>query len=141
MTDLHVNTPAQILLDRFLREGHYAPHLARVRTAYREKRDRMAESLSRYKARIGWDWDLPQGGYYLWCGLPGFFPMRAFIDRAAENRVAFLPGQAFCPEGTQRQNRIRLNFTHVPVSGIDEGVRRLVRAAEAALESGAKGCG
>lgn len=136
MTDLHVNTPGQLILDRFLREGRYAPHLERIRSVYREKRDRLSEALSRYRARIGWDWDLPQGGYYLWCSLPGFFPMRAFIDRAAENRVAFLPGQAFCPEGAQRQNRIRLNFTHVPMGEIEEGARRLARAAEKAQENG-----
>jgi DNA-binding transcriptional MocR family regulator len=141
MTDLHVNTPAQILLDRFLRDGHYAPHLDRVRVAYREKRDRLAESLSRYRARIGWDWELPQGGFYLWCGLPGFFPMRAFMARASENRVAFLPGQAFCTDGVTRQHRIRLNFTHVPVPDIEEGARRLARAAEKAGENGSGDAG
>ncbi len=141
MTDLHVNTPAQILLDRFLRGGHYAPHLDRVRSAYGEKRDRLAESLSRHRSRIGWDWEMPEGGYYLWCGLPGFFPMRAFIARASENRVAFLPGQAFCTDGVTRQNRIRLNFTHVPVPDIEEGARRLARAAEKARENGSGDAG
>jgi DNA-binding transcriptional MocR family regulator len=136
MTDLHVNTPAQILLDRFLREGHYGPHLDRVREAYRRKRDRLAEALSRYRPRTGWDWDLPDGGYYLWCSLPGLFPMRAFTARASENRVAFMPGQVFCADGTPRQNRIRLNFTHVPEADIAEGARRLARAAEKARENG-----
>lgn len=136
MTDLHVNTPAQILLDRFLREGHYGPHLERVREAYRRKRDRLAEALSRYRPRTGWDWDLPDGGYYLWCSLPGLFPMRAFTARASENRVAFMPGQVFCADGTPRQNRIRLNFTHVPEADIAEGARRLARAAEKARENG-----
>jgi DNA-binding transcriptional MocR family regulator len=136
MTDLHVNTPAQILLDRFLRGGHYAPHLDRVRAAYRRKRDRLSEALSRYRSRIGWDWDLPDGGYYLWCSLPGFFPMRAFTAKSSENRVAFLPGPAFCADGTPRQNRIRLNFTHVPETDIEEGARRLARAAEKARENG-----
>jgi DNA-binding transcriptional MocR family regulator len=136
MTDLHANTPAQVLLDRFLREGHYGPHVRKVLPAYREKRDHMAGALSRYRASIGWDWDLPEGGYYLWCSLPGLFPMRAFIARASENRVAFLPGQAFCADGTSRQNRMRLNFTHARVSEIEEGVRRLARAAEKAQENG-----
>ena len=136
MTDLHVNTPAQVLLDRFLGEGFYFPHLERVRKAYREKRDRLAECLSRYRPRVGWDWDLPEGGYYLWCSLPGFFPLRAFVARAAENRVAFLPGTAFHADGIPRQNRIRLNFTHVRLEEIEEGARRLARAAEKAMENG-----
>lgn len=134
MTDLQVNTPAQILLDRFLGEGRYGPHLDRVRKAYREKRDRLAESLSRYRTRVGWDWDLPEGGYYLWCSLPGFFPPRAFMARAAENRVAFLPGTAFHADGIPRQSRIRLNFTHIRLDEIEEGARRLARAAEKAME-------
>lgn len=136
MTDLHVNTPAQLLLDRFLREGRYAPHLERVREGYRRKRDRLAEALSRHRSRTGWEWDLPQGGYYIWCGLPDPFPMRAFAARAAENRVAFLPGQACCTDGVLRENHARLNFTHVPLDQVDEGIRRLARAAEKAREKG-----
>lgn len=136
MTDRHANTLAQVLLDRFLREGHYGPHVRRLLPAYREKRDRMVEALSRYRATVGWDWDLPQGGYYLWCSLPGLFPMRAFVARASEARVAFLPGQAFSADGTSRQNRMRLNFTHARMSAIEEGVRRLARAAEKAQENG-----
>lgn len=137
MTDLHANTPSQLLLDRFLREGHYVPHLGRVRAAYAEKRDRMAEALARYGSRIGWEWNLPQGGFYIWCRLPGSLPMRAFISRAAESGVAFLPGEAFCPDGTRRENRLRLNFTHASLEEIEEGVKRLARAAEKVLENDA----
>ena len=60
--------------------------------------------------------------------------MRAFAARAAENRVAFLPGQACCTDGVSRETHARLNFTHVPLDQVDEGVRRLARAAEKARE-------
>lgn len=135
MTDLHANTEAQMLLDLFLRGGYYAPHIETVRAAYRKKRDAMAKALSHHKARIGWDWELPHGGYYIWCRMPAALPMRTFISRAAKHRVAFLPGEAFCPDGTRKEKRIRLNFTNVPLDSIDEGIRRLARAAEEAFEN------
>ncbi|GAB6280260.1 MAG: PLP-dependent aminotransferase family protein [Thermovirga sp.] len=141
MTDLHANTEAQMLLDLFLRGGHYAPHIETVRAAYRKKRDAMAESLSHHKARIGWEWELPQGGYYIWCRMPASLPMRTFISRAARHRVAFLPGEAFCPDGKGKEKRIRLNFTNVPLDSIEEGVRRLARAAEEALENVSRNTG
>jgi len=35
-----------------------------------------------------------------------------------------------------RENHARLNFTHVPLDQVDEGIRRLARAAEKAREKG-----
>lgn len=140
MTDLHVNTEAQMLLDLFLRGGHYYPHIEKVLEAYRKKRDVMAEALSRHRNRAGWDWDLPRGGYYIWCRLPAALPMRSLVSRAARHGTAFIPGDAFCPDGSGKDRRIRLNFTHVPLDMIEEGVKRLAKAAEEAL-AGAAGDG
>lgn len=134
MTDLHVNTTVQILLDRFLRGGHYPRHLESLREVYSGKRDALVSAMSRLRGRVGWDWEKPLGGFYLWCRLPGTLSMRTFMSRAADHGVAFLPGEFFRPDGARPENRIRLNFTGVPSGVIKEGVERLALAAEESLE-------
>jgi len=49
------------------------------------------------------------------------------FDLAIENKVAFIPGSKFYPEGTIKTNEIRLNFSHATEELINEGVQRLAQ--------------
>lgn len=60
ITDLHVNTPGQFLLDRFLREGHYEPQLQQELTTYEDKRNLMASALKQEEGLV--TFDSPDGG-------------------------------------------------------------------------------
>ncbi len=61
LVDLHCNSPAQWLLDRFLRRGLLEGHLSGVRREYLRRRDVMPEALKR-EAPSGLEWNRPQGG-------------------------------------------------------------------------------
>jgi DNA-binding transcriptional MocR family regulator len=126
--DLHANTPSQCALDGFLREGLFDLHLARSREAYRQKRDLFSETLedaSRGLLR----WQMPAGGYYLWCALEGGLRARDVQDEAAKLGVAFVPGDAFYP-GVGGEDRLRLNFTGPSTEALEEGAKRLGTALE-----------
>ena len=121
--DLHANTPAQAVLDGFLRDGVLDEHLARVRLRYREKRDLLAEAL----AAVGRGlihWRTPEGGYYLWCALEGGLRARDLQEEAARLGVAFVPGDAFYP-GVGGEDHLRLNFSGPDNASLEEGARRL----------------
>lgn len=121
--DLHANTPAQAVLDGFLRDGVLDAHLARVRQRYREKRDLLAETL----AAVGRGlihWRTPEGGYYLWCALEGGLRARDLQEEAARLGVAFVPGDAFYP-GVGGEDHVRLNFSGPDSASLQEGARRL----------------
>ncbi|HEU5367370.1 MAG TPA: PLP-dependent aminotransferase family protein, partial [Ktedonobacterales bacterium] len=92
--DLHANTPAQVALDGFLREGVLDAHLARVRACYREKRDLLSDALETAAHGL-LRWQKPDGGYYLWCALEGDLQARDLQEEAARLGVAFVPGDAF----------------------------------------------
>ena len=134
ITDLHVNTAAQMLLDAFLRQGHYGEHLSRICRGYREKRDLLEKNLRKHKREIPWSWKTPEGGFYIWCKLPEELSPRTFLSRGAVQEVAFFPGEAFYPDETGREKHIRLNFAHTALDRIEEGVARLARAAGESLE-------
>ena len=129
ITDLHVNTSVQVLLDRFLRSGHYEEHLARICGIYRKKRDLLVEALERHAKEISWSWEIPEGGFYIWCRLPEGISLRDLVSRAAIHGVAFLPGDGFYPDGAGREGCIRLNFAQVAPELIEKGISRLAKAA------------
>jgi 2-aminoadipate transaminase len=54
---------------------------------------------------------------------------RRFLESALEERVAFVPGAAFYPNGGH-ENTLRLNFSAMPEERITEGIRRLAGVLE-----------
>ena len=118
-------TPAllsQATVSEFLRRGLFEPNLERVRALLRARRDAMLEALDRElggRAR----WNRPQGGYFLWLELPDGADAAELLTRASEGGVTFVPGDDFGGP----PNSMRLAFSFVSPSEIDEGVRRLAR--------------
>jgi DNA-binding transcriptional MocR family regulator len=126
VVDLHTSTPGQLIIERLLRTGLYARHLTTVRQAYRESRDVMDESL-RHHAPTGVTWQVPAGGFYLWCRMPEPLPAAELLARAAALRVAYLPGSA-CFAEESAEECVRLNFTYPDREEIRVGVRALMTA-------------
>ncbi|MCU0290733.1 MAG: PLP-dependent aminotransferase family protein [Thermoanaerobaculaceae bacterium] len=124
--DLHTNTPGQWLVDRFLRDGLYAPHLLRVREAYAARLDAMEATL-RSCAPAGVTWQRPEGGFYVWCRLSGDVDARTLATHAAAAGVSYLPGRS-CLVSEPAEDHIRLNFSFSSPELIREGVRRLCTA-------------
>ncbi len=125
--DLHSNTVGQWLLDRFLRRGGWAPHVRKVRAAYRSRRDAMDEAL-RSGGPAGLEWQKPDGGFYVWCRMPEGIDPGRLLARAAETGVSFLPGGP-CFAGEAPGHFLRLNFSFPSAADIREGVARLLGAA------------
>ncbi len=133
MSDLHVNTPAQLFFNEFLQQNLYSEHLKLVKKEYVLRRDIMMAELERY-SYLNVNWSKPQGGYYLWCGLPEQVVQEKLLQSASKNGVAYVPGRPFYPSGEQDGNHIRLNFTYANPSQIKEGIGRLAKAVEEVLE-------
>ncbi|MGD9253032.1 MAG: PLP-dependent aminotransferase family protein [Holophagae bacterium] len=133
--DLHTNSYAQYLLDRFVRDGHFADHLDRLRDTYRRRRDAMARAL------VGADdldlgFSIPPGGFYVWCRIPRAIEQTTLMSDASAAGVLFLPGRA-CFPGEPAENAIRLNFTHCSESAIETGIERLLAVLRRAGASAA----
>ena len=135
--DLHSSTAGQHLIERLIRDGHYARHLKTVRAEYRHRRDLMDEAL-RSHAPEGVSWSKPSGGFYFWCRFPNAIAQAQLLARAAESRVSYLPGDA-CFADEPSENYLRLNFTFPPPEAIGEGVERLMGAVRAAASRPRRG--
>ena len=124
--DLHSSSLAQWLLDRYLREGLYDPHLESLRAAYSRRRDAMAHAL-RAPGLSDLTWTMPEGGFYFWCRLSRHLEQSRLLACAADAGVTYLPGRS-CFARVPQEAYLRLNFTFPSEEMIREGVERLGRS-------------
>jgi len=72
----------------------------------------------------GITWTHPQGGLFLWARLPESCDATEMFPAAIKNKVAYVPGENFHPNGGGK-NTMRLNFSYSKPEKINEGIVRL----------------
>jgi DNA-binding transcriptional MocR family regulator len=123
---LYPNSFGQYLLERFVRDGHFATHIDRLKGAYRRRRDSMVAALEG-ESELSLDVRVPDGGFYIWCRIPDGIEQSTLMAHAVARGVTFLPGRA-CFAADPPENALRLNFTHCAEADISTGVERLLEA-------------
>ena len=118
------------LVERFAADGKLDAHIGELNKTYRRKRDVMLAAMKEhFPADVRYD--IPQGGFFIYCYLPADMPTAAVIAKGREQKVSFLPG-AGCYANGQGQHEIRLAFSYQSDDNIREGIKRLGAAMKAA---------
>jgi len=125
-TDLHTNQFAQYVVYEYSLHGQLERHIEVIKKTYHERRDVMLAAMSEFFPDSV-SWTKPEGGLFLWVSLPKNVSAPELFKRAIEEKVAFVPGKPFDPEGTL-DNTFRLNFSNASPEMIREGIKRLGRA-------------
>ncbi|MFE3767400.1 PLP-dependent aminotransferase family protein [Streptomyces sp. NPDC059104] len=124
--DLHTSTVDQLAAAHYLGAADLDAHVARVREAYRARRDALLAGLGGALPE-GSEWNRPEGGMFVWARLPEGYDAGALLKSAVAHDVAYVPGAPFFT-GTPDPRTLRLSFTtHTPAE-IAEGLTRLGRA-------------
>ena len=121
--DLHTSTFNQIVTYEVARGGFLSKHVCHINDVYRERRDIMLDALEK-NMPPGVTWTHPKGGLFLWVKLPVGFNSTEILKDAIEQKVAFVPGNSFHPNGGG-ENTMRLNFSYSNPDLIREGIARL----------------
>jgi 2-aminoadipate transaminase len=82
-------------------------------------------------------WTRPKGGLFLWITLPESIDATALLEKAIANKVAFVPGASFYPDGNighGGRHTCRLNFSNARPEQIRLGIGRLGEVLTAELE-------
>lgn len=130
-TDLHTNEFSQYVIFDFVQEGRLERHIEKLKRAYHERRDAMLRAMSEFFPDTV-KWTKPDGGLFLWVILPEHVDASKILPKAIEEKVAFVPGQPFHPDGSGK-NTMRLNFSNASLPDIHEGMKRLGRLFAAVL--------
>ena len=117
-------TIGQYLAFAFASKGLIERQTSTAIGVYRRKRDIMLAALENYFPQSA-HWTKPQGGFYTWVTLPKEIDTEALLPRAIEDAsVAYVAGPAFYHNRSGKEH-MRLCYSYVPESQIEEGVRRL----------------
>lgn len=129
--DLHTNTFTQYILHQFLKGGGLDKHIKTLRQEYGQRRRVMLEALqANFPPQV--KWTSPQGGLFLWVELPSGVDATALLPEAVKEKVAYVPGSAFYPNGGG-ENTLRLNFSNASPQLIREGMKRLAKVFAAKI--------
>ncbi|MER6214575.1 PLP-dependent aminotransferase family protein [Streptomyces sp. NPDC001674] len=124
--DLHTSTVDQLAAAHYLGAHDLDAHVARVRDAYRARRDALLAGLGE-ALPAGSEWNRPQGGMFVWARLPEGYDATALLKSAVAHDVAYVPGAPFFT-GAPDPRALRLSFTTHTPDEIAEGLRRLREA-------------
>lgn len=117
------NFASAMMVAALCRTGDFDAHVARLRVAYRERRDRLASALAEHLPP-GCTFTTPGGGYFIWVELPPHIDGEALLERARSHRVSFIPGGRLCIDGRGR-HCLRLAFSLMKPDALEDGARRL----------------
>jgi len=101
---------------------------------YAKKKDWMMEALEETFSDIeGIEWVNPEGGLFTWLTLPEGIDTMDMFPLAKENKVLYIPGEAFYI-GEPERNKMRMSFCLPPKEDIFEGIKRLRKTIETYCE-------
>ena len=123
--DLHTSSLSQRKIAKYLEMYDIDAHIQKIRASYKKRRDAMIQTMEKeFPSTI--KFTHPKGGLFTWVELPEGINARDVLVKSLENRVAFVPGGAFYPNGGM-ENTMRLNFSNMPEERIVEGIKRLAK--------------
>ena len=122
----------QAILEYVLQKGLLEEHLERIRPLYAAKMNALDEALRATPLPdLGWNWERPEGGLYLWLEGPPGTDARAtapLFQNAINAGVLYVPGDlCFAPDRDGRRF-VRLSFGNSPAGSFPEAARRFAQA-------------
>ncbi len=129
--DLQSSTFDQNIAYELARTAWLKDHINLIRKVYKERRDAMLEAFAEFMPE-GTSWTTPKGGLFLWLVLPKQCNTFEMFPKAIEEKVAYVPGTSFHPNGGG-SNTMRLNFSACNVEKIMDGVERLSKLVKRCL--------
>lgn len=118
---------AATVLAEYAAAGDYARQVDRFRAAYRERRDRLLQSLADHMQE-GDSWSRPSGGYFVWIQLAEGGSAEKLLTVARQRGIAFLSAHQFFLDRRRAPEAIRLAFSMYPPATLDEAGARLASA-------------
>ncbi len=126
LNDLTTSPLLQQVLNQYMTLGRYQTHLHRSIRLYRKRRDILVDALKNHLPQL--DFQIPQGGLFLWVRLPEGKPSSVFLAYARAEGVEFSPGSLFFSNPLEGENFFRMNFATNDPQRILNGVQRLACA-------------
>jgi 2-aminoadipate transaminase len=114
------------LVLEYLESGAHEPHVERLRSLYRERRDASAASLVEH-CTPHVSFRLPSGGFFHWLHLGEGIDAMRLAETAAKRGVAITPGPGYFASPGGR-DRVRLVYSALPPEALHQAIALLGEA-------------
>lgn len=121
--DLQTSTIDQMIVARYMQEYDLEDHIDKIKTLYSKRRKCMLDAIDKYFPK-NIKYTRPRGGLFIWVMLEQDKDSKEILEKALEEKVAFVPGQPFYAH-QDVTNTFRLNYSNMPEDRIEEGIKRL----------------
>jgi 2-aminoadipate transaminase len=136
-TDLHTDQLSQAALAEFVRRGHLARHLTKMKKVYRGRLEALETALEKHMPEDA-SWSRPEGGMSIWVTLPPGLDAGELLIHVRERGVHFVPGRYFYFQNPQ-PNTLRLGFAGLDEKKITRGVQTLAEMLKVELRKRQRG--
>ncbi|MGF1756987.1 PLP-dependent aminotransferase family protein [Photobacterium sagamiensis] len=126
ITDIHSSLPMQALLLEVLKHPGFSEHLSKVRRNYNKRYSKMM-AVIRGNLPSSFEVDGIEGGMFVWMKVPKCDTLD-LADYLLQKGIAVMPSASFYPDGNAIEIGIRINFTSLPYSQIENAVIKLCNA-------------
>ncbi|AHM57493.1 2-aminoadipate transaminase LysN [Peptoclostridium acidaminophilum DSM 3953] len=130
-SDLQSSTIAQMEAAKYCEMYDLDAHVEKIKAVYSKRRDLMMKVMEE-EFPEGIKWTYSEGGLFTWVVLPEHINARDLLKKCLEEKVAFVPGGAFYPNGGN-ENTFRLNYSNATDEMLVEGMKRLARAIKSMM--------
>ncbi len=121
--DLQTSTVDQMIVARYMMQYNLDDHIEKIKVLYRKRRECMLDAIEKHFPK-DIEYTKPRGGLFIWVILPEGHDSKQILEKAIEQKVAFVPGQSFYAHANVT-NTFRLNYSNMPEERIEEGIKRL----------------
>lgn len=123
ISDLQCSSINQMDMAKFIENYDLDAHIEKIKMVYKRRRDVMMNAIKEYFPKEV-EYNYPDGGLFTWLVFPDYINGRDLAVKSLEQKVAFVPGGLFYPNGGH-ENTARLNFSNMDEERIVEGIKRL----------------
>lgn len=128
-SDVHTPCLNQMIVNEWFKNYDVDAHIAKIQGIYRKRLNLMCDAIDRELGDFV-EYVRPEGGLFIWCRLPDYVDMLAFVKKAVDKKVAVVPGNAFLTDDKVDTQYIRLNFSTPTEEGIVKGIQILGEIAK-----------
>lgn len=130
--DLQSSTISQMDAAKLLQNFDIEAHVQKIIDLYSKRKNLMVETMkAEFPSNVSWT--DPEGGLFLWVMLPEGANARDIAVKALEQKVAYVPGGSFYPNGGH-ENCFRMNYSCMSDEKIVEGIKRLGKVLKEELK-------
>jgi 2-aminoadipate transaminase len=114
------------MVAEYCRSGAWEPHVQRLRSLYKTRRDVAISALERFMP-TDVEWTHPAGGFFLWLRLPEYAQAQEIKRLALQQGVTLTAGEGFFVEPADGMHYLRLAYSCASPEQIEAGIHILAQ--------------